>query len=72
MNTNLVHNILNVSGLLFGLWATADLSSLGIPGEHAAALAGWFLLISNSVKLVMNTLRDGVTGLVAPQPPVEK
>lgn len=71
MNTNLIHNILNIFGLLFGLWATVDLSTLGIANELAIVLAGWFLLISNSIKLVMNALRDGVTGLVKTQPPVQ-
>lgn len=71
MNTNMVHNAINVIGLLFGLWATADLSTLGITNETAAVLTGWFLLISNSIKLVMNALRDGLTGLVKTQPPVQ-
>lgn len=71
MNTNLIHNVLNILGLLFGLWATVDLSMLGISNELAIVLAGWFLLISNSIKLVINALRDGVTGLVKSQPPVQ-
>lgn len=71
MNTNLLHNILNVVGLLLGLWATVDLTSLGLEKATATMLAGWFLLGSNSLKLVLNTLRDGVTGLVKPQPPVQ-
>ena len=71
MNTNMIHNILNVLGLLFGLWATVDLSTLGIANELAIVLAGWFLLISNSLKLIMNASRDGFSGMVKSQPPVE-
>lgn len=71
MNTNLAHNIINVLGLLFGLWATADLSSLGLEKETAIHLAGWFLLVSNSIKLGLNAFRDGLTGMVKPQPPVQ-
>ena len=72
MNTNLVHNILNASGLLFGMLAVTDLSTLGLSQETAIHAAAWFLLLSNSAKLLMNILRDGVTGLAANQPPVEK
>lgn len=71
MNTNLLHNCINVLGLLTGLWATADLSALGLSSAAAAAVAGWFLLISNSLKLGLNAWRDGLTGMVKPQPPVQ-
>ena len=72
MNTNAFHNILNVIGLIIGAFITFDWTSLGFTAEQAALFAGWVLIGDKVIKLGMNITRDGLTGLVKPQPPVEK
>lgn len=71
MNTNLIHNILNVLGLLVGAVVTFDWTALGASPATAAAIAGAVLFAQNAIKLVLNVLRDGVAGLAKTQPPVQ-
>lgn len=70
MNTNMIHNILNLIGLVIGALITFDWAQLGLSAEMAALVAGGVLLADKIIKLAMNILRDGVGGLFKPQPPV--
>lgn len=70
MNTNLAHNIINVLGLIVSLLAGfefVDWTAWYTPETALKIVSG--LLIA---KISINTIRDGITGLVKPQPPVEK
>jgi hypothetical protein len=71
MNTNLVHNLLNLIGLVIGALITFDWQALGFTAEQAALFAGWVLLGDKVIKFAMNIMRDGVTGLIKPQPPIQ-
>lgn len=71
MNANLVHNILNIVGLIIGALITFDWTQLGFTAEQAALFAGWVLIGDKVIKLGMNITRDGLTGLAKPQPPVQ-
>ncbi len=66
-NANLWHNIANVTMLLVVALVGFDWSLLGIDAERALLITGILTLL----KMVMNVVRDGVTGLVKVQPPVE-
>lgn len=72
MNTNAIHNILNLLGLIVGALVTFDWAGLGLPPETAALIAGGVLLADKIIKLGINITRDGITGLFKPQPPVVK
>lgn len=72
MNVNFLHNLMNVVGLIIGALITFDWTQLGFTAEQAALFAGWVLIGDKVIKLGMNITRDGVTGLVKTQPPVEK
>lgn len=72
MNTNAIHNVLNIVGLIIGALITVDWTSLGMSAETAAFFAGAVLLGDKIIKLAMNVLRDGLGGLFKPQPPVVK
>jgi len=65
MNTNLFHNILNIIMALTAIALVPDVQAL-LPPDVAVAVASG----AASVKLIINVLRDGVTGLVKYQPPV--
>lgn len=71
MNSNALHNLLNLVGLIVGALITFDWTSLGFTAEQAALVAGWVLLGDKVIKFAINIVRDGVTGLWKPQPPVE-
>ena len=68
MNTNLLHNILNVAMIIVAGLAGFDFVGMGID----PVLAGKIVAVLGGVKMVINVLRDGVTGLTKPQPPVQK
>ncbi len=72
MNTNALHNILNLIGLIVGSLILFDWASLGLSPEMSAAIAGGVLLADKIIKFAINILRDGVGGLWKPQPPVER
>ncbi len=82
MNTNLIHNILNVliamagvvSALLIATGCTSMASgeldctrSVIDPAYTAMAVA-----MMGGLKTVINITRDGVSGLIRPQPPVDR
>ena len=72
MNTNMIHNILNLIGLIIGALLTFDWTSLGFSAEQAAVFAGAVLMADKVIKLAMNVLRDGFVGLWLRQPPVQR
>lgn len=66
MNTNLIHNILNFLIAVMAGLAGFDFSAIvsaGTAGKIVAALA--------TLKLIMNALRDGLSGMAKTQPPVQ-
>lgn len=71
MNTNAIHNILNILGAIFATLIVTDWTSLGLDASQAALVAGWVLLGDKIIKLGMNITRDGLGGLMKPQPPVQ-
>lgn len=72
MNTNAIHNVLNVLGLIIGTLVTFDWAGLGFSAEAAAMIAGWVLMGDKIIKIAMNIMRDGIGGLFKVQPPVQK
>lgn len=68
MNTNAIHNVLNVAMIVVAGLAGFDYVGLGLD----PVLAGKIVATLGAVKMVINVLRDGVTGLTKPQPPVQK
>lgn len=66
VNTNLIHNILN-----FLIAITAGLAGFDFSSIVSATTAGKIVAILAAAKLVMNALRDGLSGMVKPQPPVQ-
>ena len=66
MNTNLIHNILNI--LMAGVAALSVPEVISLfPADTGLMLTGWLA----TLKIVLNVIRDGPTGLVKRQPPVE-
>lgn len=66
MNTNLIHNILNVSIALVAALSTPEVIAL-LPPEIAVKVVGGLA----AAKLIINTFRDGLSGLIKDQPPVK-
>lgn len=83
MNSNLVHNVLNVLIALLS-FLTVVLLALGCTENsiHVIDCATatvdpkyipWLMAttgILSSIKLIMNAMRDGLAGMAKPQPPV--
>lgn len=69
-NTNLVHNLINLFGLILGTLLTVDWTGFGLSPAEAAKVAASVLVLSNVVKMTMNFTRDGAAGILKPQPPV--
>ena len=75
MNTNLVHNILNVAALVVGLASLIGCTTTAVGFDCSASLlgpqwGGYAALAFGGIKILMNILRDGLGGLVKTQPPV--
>lgn len=66
MNSNLFHNILNVIMALTAIALLPEVQSI-LPAEIAVAVASG----AATLKLIVNVLRDGLTGLAKEQPPVK-
>lgn len=66
MNSNLVHNILNIAIALTAIALLPEFQQL-LPPEIAVAVAS----AAATAKVVINVVRDGLTGLVKEQPPVK-
>ena len=71
MNTNALHNILNFLGVLVASLLTFDWAGIGMSPETAVILATAFIWADKLIKIAMNVLRDGIGGLMKPQPPVQ-
>jgi len=67
MNTNLAHNIINILITLVAGLEAFDWTPFLEP-SIALKVVG----VLGLVKLMINVIRDGVTGLTANQPPVVK
>lgn len=65
--SNLIHNIFNVSIVLLGGLEAVDLNPFFSDPETTLKVVSGLAI----AKLVMNTLRDGFTGLTKEQPPVK-
>lgn len=72
MNANLFHNILNIAFLIIGVLVTFDWTVFGFDAAVTVKIVGALVLVQSLLKLGINITRDGVTGLVKPQPPVAK
>lgn len=66
MNTNLVHNILNFIMALTAVALLPEVQAI-LPAEIAVAVASG----AATLKLVINVIRDGISGLAKSQPPVQ-
>lgn len=71
MNTNMIHNILNVLFGIIGVLLATDFTTFGVDPEAAVRIAGSLMIAQNIIKVGMNITRDGITGLVKKQPPVQ-
>jgi hypothetical protein len=66
VNTNILHNVLNVMIALISALATFDWTPF--MSEGTALKVTGVLALS---KLVINAFRDGISGLAKDQPPVQ-
>jgi hypothetical protein len=66
INTNLVHNILNVALAVVAVLSLPEVTRF-IPPEYAVFVAG----AVGAAKLIINIIRDGIDGLIKEQPPVK-
>lgn len=69
---NIIHNILNLIGIIVASLLTFDWAGLGMAPETAVMLATVFIWADKIIKLGMNITRDGLGGLFGYQPPVVK
>lgn len=67
MNTNLIHNILNIAIAVIAALSLPEVTAL-IPPYIAIPMVG----ILSTAKTVINMIRDGLSGMVKPQPPVQQ
>lgn len=65
-NSNAIHNLLNVAIAVLAAMAAFDWQIVFSPGTAATIIGGLATL-----KVVINALRDGVAGMIKPQPPVQ-
>lgn len=66
MNTNLIHNILNIAIAVVAVLSLPEVVGI-FPPHIGLAIAGF----AATAKTVINVIRDGLTGLVKNQPPVQ-
>lgn len=65
MNSNFLHNILNVAIALVAILSLPEVVAI-VPAEYGVVIAG----VLAALKTVINIARDGFGGLFKPQPPV--
>lgn len=70
LNTNALHNLLNVLIFLVtsGALAGFDWTAFGMTDHQALQISGGLALL----KIIINAVRDGPAGMVAPPPPAEE
>lgn len=66
MNTNLIHNVLNIAMVVVSGLAGFDFVGLGIDPIVAAKIVAGLA----TAKTIINVVRDGFAGLFKTQPPV--
>ncbi len=66
LNTNTIHNVLNIVIALLAASMAFDYSVFGWTAATIATVTG----VIATAKTVINIVRDGLGGLVQPQPPV--
>lgn len=66
MNSNLLHNLLNIAIAVIAVLSLPEVMAL-IPPDVGLTIAG----IAATAKVIINVLRDGLTGLAKEQPPVK-
>lgn len=66
MNTNLIHNIINIAIAVIAALSVPEVGNL-LPPDWAL----WSVGALSTAKMIMNVVRDGLTGLVKEQPPVK-
>lgn len=69
---NVIHNLLNLLGIIVASLLTFDWAGLGLSPETAVVVATIFIWADKIIKLAMNVTRDGLGGLFGYQPPVIK
>lgn len=67
MNTNLIHNVLNIAMIVIAGLAGFDFVGLGLD----PVLAGKIVAGLATAKTIINVVRDGFAGLIKAQPPVQ-
>ena len=67
MNSNLIHNILNIVMIVVAGLAGFDYVGLGLD----PVLAGKIVAGLGTAKMIINVVRDGFSGLTKTQPPVQ-
>jgi hypothetical protein len=67
VNTNLIHNILNIAVVAVAGLAGFDFAGLGINPITAAKIVAGL----GTAKMIINVARDGFSGLTKAQPPVQ-
>jgi ABC-type amino acid transport system permease subunit len=67
VNTNLIHNILNILMIVVAGLAGFDFVGLGLD----PILAGKIVAGLGTAKMIINVIRDGFSGLTKQQPPVQ-
>ncbi len=82
LNANAIHNVLNAVLVIIGLITGGLLASgcvqsaVGVIDCSQSFLpptyAGYAIAAIGALKFIMNICRDGITGLVKPQPPVKQ
>lgn len=66
MNSNAIHNVLNILIAIVAIVSLPEVMAL-LPPEIGLSIAG----IAATAKVVINVVRDGLGGLVKSQPPVQ-
>ena len=67
MNSNLIHNVLNIAMIVVGGLAGFDFVGMGLD----PILAGKIVAGLGTAKMIINVVRDGFAGLTKAQPPVQ-
>jgi hypothetical protein len=67
VNTNLLHNLLNLAIAIIAALTAFDWTAIFGPQTGAMIISGL-----GFAKLAINFFRDGPAGMTKPQPPVEK
>lgn len=70
LNTNALHNLLNtlIAIICGGALAGFDWTAFGVTDHQALQISGSLALL----KIIINAVRDGPAGMVAPPPPAEE